>query len=162
MLCRYGNALGPVQGVGYINELLARLTESPVQDNTQTNRTLDASPDTFPLTRTLYIDFSHDNLMIAVYSAIGLFRQRAPLDPTRPDPARTWVVSKLVPFSGRLVTERLQCGAGTYVRMLVDDAGHQKRTCTWNMEHGEEHVGTCSFYMMSMYYEHVEHTEGTC
>ena len=40
--------------------------------------------------------------------------------------------------------------------------GHQKRTCTWNMEHGEEHVGTCSFYMMSMYYEHVEHTEGTC
>ena len=43
-----------------------------------------------------------------------------------------------------------------------DKRGHQKRTCTWNMEHGEEHVGTCSFYMMSMYYEHVEHTEGTC
>ena len=41
-------------------------------------------------------------------------------------------------------------------------AGHQKRTCTWNMEHGEEHVDTRSFYMMSMYYEYVEHTEGTC
>ena len=44
----------------------------------------------------------------------------------------------------------------------ITGKGHQKRTCTWNMEHGEEHVGTCSFYMMSMYYEHVEHTEGTC
>ena len=48
------------------------------------------------------------------------------------------------------------------VRKTTITKGHQKRTCTWNMEHGEEHVGTCSFYMMSMYYEHVEHTEGTC
>ena len=47
-------------------------------------------------------------------------------------------------------------------RIAASKTGHQKRTCTWNMEHGEEHVGTCSFYMMSMYYEHVEHTEGTC
>ena len=112
-LRRYGQELGPVQGVGYVNELLARLTGSPVQDNTQTNRTLDASPDTFPLNRTLYIDFSHDNEMIAVYSAIGLFRQHRPLDPTKPDPARTWISSKLVPFSGRLVTERLECAAET-------------------------------------------------
>ncbi|KAG6840186.1 hypothetical protein C0991_008350 [Blastosporella zonata] len=33
----YGQALGPVQGVGYINELIARLTGKPVNDNTQTN-----------------------------------------------------------------------------------------------------------------------------
>lgn len=111
-----------MQGVGYVNELLARLTGTPVRDNTQTNRTLDASPDTFPLNRTLYVDFSHDNQMIAIYSAIGLFRPRVPLDPARPDPARTWLASKLVPFSGRLATERLECGDETYVRMLVDDA----------------------------------------
>ncbi|KAF5333502.1 hypothetical protein D9611_002520 [Ephemerocybe angulata] len=59
----YGQELGPVQGVGYINELLARLTGMPVRDNTQTNHTLTASPITFPLDRTIYADFSHDNLM---------------------------------------------------------------------------------------------------
>ena len=52
--------------------------------------------------------------------------------------------------------------SAAYSDQLCQLSGHQKRTCTWNMEHGEEHVGTCSFYMMSMYYEHVEHTEGTC
>ena len=131
-LCnRYGQALGPVQGVGYINELLARLTGLPVQDHTQTNRTLNASPITFPLNRTIYADFSHDNEMIAIYAALGLFKQPVPLDPTKPDPERTWITSHLTPFSGRMVTERLSCHAPTtrmdggnkdYVRILVNDA----------------------------------------
>ncbi|KAJ3506030.1 hypothetical protein NLJ89_g7102 [Agrocybe chaxingu] len=131
----YGQELGPVQGVGYINELLARLTETPVQDETQTNRTLDADPATFPPDRTIYADFSHDNQMVAIYAAIGLFPQPQPLDPTMPDPERTWVTSRLTPFSGRMVTERLTCkklhgSAGvkggktpaSYVRILVNDA----------------------------------------
>ena len=126
---RYGQALGPVQGVGYINELLARLTGLPVQDNTQTNRTLNSSPITFPLDRTLYADFSHDNEMIAIYAALGLFKQSVPLDPKLLDPGRTWITSHLTPFSGRMVTERLSCLAPTaqtnandYVRILVNDA----------------------------------------
>ena len=73
MFCRYGNPLGRVQGVGYVNELLARLTQTPVRDHTQTNRTLDGAPATFPLNRTLYADFSHDNQMAAIYAALGLF-----------------------------------------------------------------------------------------
>ncbi|KAF8887236.1 histidine phosphatase superfamily [Gymnopilus junonius] len=143
----YGQPLGPVQGVGYINELLARLTESPVRDNTQTNRTLDSSPITFPVNRTFYADFSHDNQMIAIYAAMGLFKQPGPLDPTKmdTDPGRTWVTSHLTPFSGRMVVERLSCSLtdtslgrfgrrvdvqrkddeverGTFVRVLVNDA----------------------------------------
>lgn len=35
----YGAPLGPVQGIAYISELIARLTRSPVRDRTQTNRT---------------------------------------------------------------------------------------------------------------------------
>ncbi|KAH8106453.1 phosphoglycerate mutase-like protein [Phellopilus nigrolimitatus] len=125
----YGQALGPVQGVGYVNELLARLTDSPVRDNTQTNRTLDGDPATFPLGRGVYADFSHDNQMIAIYSALGLFRQPSALDPEQPDARRTWLASQLVPFSARLVTERLECGEGTFVRMLVDDALQNLEFC---------------------------------
>lgn len=119
---RYGQKLGPVQGVGYTNELIARLTGKPVKDETQTNRTLDSSPVTFPLDRTLYADFSHDNQMVAIYSAIGLFKQEKPLPTTSSDPNRTWRVSRLVPFAGRMVTEKLRCGKGDFVRIFVDDA----------------------------------------
>ncbi|KAL0960773.1 hypothetical protein HGRIS_005794 [Hohenbuehelia grisea] len=139
----YGQALGRVQGVGYVNELLARLTGKPVVDNTQTNRTLDSSPITFPLNRTIYADFSHDNQMIAIYSAIGLFRQPQPLNPTQPDERRTWVTAKLVPFSGRLVTEKLECGHGQarkeFVRMLMNDALQPLEFCNG----GKRRDGLC-------------------
>jgi len=119
----YGQRLGPVQGVGYINELIARLTGQPVQDATQTNRTLDSSPVTFPLDRPLYADFSHDNQMIAIYAAMGLFNITAhPLDPSGPPPdGSTWRANALVPFSSRMVTERLSCGKETKVRIFVND-----------------------------------------
>ncbi|THH02813.1 hypothetical protein EW145_g6696 [Phellinidium pouzarii] len=130
----YGQELGPVQGVGYVNELLARLTDTAVRDNTQTNRTLDADPATFPLGRALYADFSHDNQLAAIYSAIGLFRQARALNPTRPDPKRTWLASQLVPFSGRLVTERLTCSGRSFVRMLVDDALQDLKFCGANKD----------------------------
>ena len=57
-----GNPLGPTQGVGFANELIARMTRSPVQDRTSVNQTLDSSNATFPLgaDMTLYADFSHD------------------------------------------------------------------------------------------------------
>ena len=123
---RYGNPLGRVQGVGYVNELLARLTGSPVEDRTQTNSTLDSSPVTFPLDRTVYADFSHDNQMVAIYGALGLVPQTSHPNPTKADPQRTWVVSRLVPFSGRMVTEKLRCfeaeTPGDFVRILINDA----------------------------------------
>jgi hypothetical protein len=74
------------------------------------------------------MDFSHDNLMIAVYGALGLYAGIVPPPPTGPaDPNRTWRMNELVPFSSRMVTERLKCKAdgnrkqGTYVRVLVND-----------------------------------------
>ena len=57
-----GNPLGPTQGVGFTNELIARLTGTPVQDRTSVNHTLDNSSATFPVgaTNPLFADFSHD------------------------------------------------------------------------------------------------------
>ncbi|KAJ3927688.1 MAG: acid phosphatase [Lentinula lateritia] len=129
----YGQPLGPVEGIGYINELIARLTSSPVNDTTQTNSTLDRSPVTFPLDRTIYADFSHDNQLIAIYTAMGLFKQARALDPTNSNFDSTngsWITSQLVPFSARMVIEKIQCGIGSsrqdedgdYIRILVNDA----------------------------------------
>ncbi|KAJ6536844.1 histidine phosphatase superfamily [Mycena capillaripes] len=114
----YGAFLGRVQGVGYINELLARLTDKPVNDSTQTNITLTGNPST----------------MAAIYAAMGLFRQAAPLDPTLPGP-RTWVASRLVPFSARMVVERLKCSRETqFVRVFVNDALQPLDFCAGSMK----------------------------
>ncbi|KAF8329901.1 phytase [Amanita rubescens] len=119
----YGQPLGRVQGVGYVNELLARLTGLPVRDRTQTNGTLDEDGESFPLGRGVYADFSHDNEMVAIFSAMGLFVQGRALDPSEPDEGRTWFASRMVPFGARMVVERLVCheDGGEYVRVLVND-----------------------------------------
>ena len=82
--------------------------------------------------------------MIAIYSALGLFKQSLPLDPTEPDPGRTWITSHLTPFSGRMVTERLSCRTSqteatndVYVRILVDDAVQPLEFC------GADEDGIC-------------------
>ncbi|KZT70268.1 acid phosphatase [Daedalea quercina L-15889] len=128
--------LGPAQGIGYMNELLARLTNTPVNDSTSTNTTLDSDPTTFPLNRTFYADFTHDDLLIAVYSAMGLFPTPT-LNYTSTDDKETsaWRVDQMTPFAGRMVVERISCsdayasGEGEYVRVLVNQAVQSMPFC---------------------------------
>jgi hypothetical protein len=107
-----GNPLGPTQGVGFVNELIARLTRQPVRDHTSTNSTPDGSPETFPLGRTLYADFSHDNDMTAIYGAMGLYGATPPLDKTRrqtPEQTKGYTASWTVPFGARMYVEKMKC-----------------------------------------------------
>jgi len=67
--------------------------------------------------------------MIAIYAAVGLFRQAQPPNPSQPNPRRNWLASHLVPFSAQMVTEKLECGAKEYVRILVDDAVQPLEFC---------------------------------
>nr|GAT46630.1 phytase [Mycena chlorophos] len=144
----YGGYLGAVQGVGYVNELIARLTDSPVKDSTQTNSTLDSEPATFPLNRTIYADFSHDDELAAIYAAMGLFNQSVPLNPVERTIGRTWVASRLVPFAARMVVERMDCevAAGAPVkalRIFVNDALQPLEFCRARFGDGWP-VGICS------------------
>lgn len=53
---------GRAVGVGYVQEVLARLQHHLITKPTaQTNTTLDGMPSTFPLNQSLYFDFSHDS-----------------------------------------------------------------------------------------------------
>ncbi|KAJ7033180.1 histidine phosphatase superfamily [Mycena alexandri] len=123
-----GGHLGRVQGVGYTNELLARLTASPVVDHTSTNATLDSDRNTFPLNRTIYADFTHDSPLMAVFNTLGLF-PTSKLNTRRPDPNRIWQTSNIMTFSTRMVVEKLVCDAtvrgrdvsNTYVRIMVNE-----------------------------------------
>ena len=94
-----------MQGVGYLNELIARLTGLPVEDETQTNEQDvgcvrgDIPAEWHSVRRFL----ARDNQMIAI------FAQSSPLDPSSPDNTRRWRADRLVPFSARMVTEELVC-----------------------------------------------------
>ncbi|KAI3399659.1 hypothetical protein diail_6007 [Diaporthe ilicicola] len=139
-----GNPLGPTQGVGFTNELIARLTGQPVVDSTATNRTLDGNPATFPLNRTLYADFSHDNDMTAIFSAMGLYNATAQLSNTTRQAAETdggYSASWTVPFSARMYVEKMTCqdaGAEEMVRVLVNDRVTPLQSC------GADELGRCT------------------
>ncbi|RCI10369.1 hypothetical protein L249_4297 [Ophiocordyceps polyrhachis-furcata BCC 54312] len=141
-----GNPLGPTQGVGYVNELVARLTGRPVRDHTTTNSTLDSDPKTFPLDRALYADFSHDNTMMSVYAALGLYNATGELPLTRrlsPDDAHGYSTAWAVPFAGRMYVEKMSCGSGggggdELVRILVNDRVIPLQGC------GADQLGRCS------------------
>ncbi|KAL4948862.1 3-phytase A [Aspergillus filifer] len=121
-----GAALGPTQGIGFTNELIARLLQKPVRDNTNTNRTLDSNPATFPLDRKLYADFSHDNNMISIFFAMGLYNGTAPLSQTEVETVEEmdgYSAAWAVPFGARAYFELLSCDGQTepLVRALVND-----------------------------------------
>jgi len=135
---RYGGTLGAVQGVGYINELIGRLTNSIPHHGLQTNSTLISSPKTFPLDRAMYVDFSHDNLIVGVFAAMGLFNQTSgPLDTTRITKGRTWIASKMVPFSGHMTVERVSCSA--HPRSLATTRSRPVRWWNWMTRDGADY-----------------------
>jgi hypothetical protein len=140
----WGNPLGATQGVGFTNELIARLTGTPVSDHTSTNHTLDDSKDTFPVggKTVLYADFTHDNDLTGIFSAMGLYNETKPLlNQTLQDIKETkgYSASWTVPFAARAYFEKMKCAGETeeYVRIVVNDRVLPLKTC------GGDALGRC-------------------
>ncbi|KAH7327620.1 histidine phosphatase superfamily [Rhizoctonia solani] len=128
----YGSKYARSLGAGWVNELLSRLTDQPVQDSTSTNSTLDSNYDTFPIGPSaprIYADFSSDNNIATILSSLGILRDDDPLPSTGPIPSsdnQQFVVSKMVPFGGMALVEKLSCTGseleGDFVRIMINDA----------------------------------------
>jgi hypothetical protein len=124
-----GNPLGAAQGVGFVNELIARMTQTPVRDDTTVNSTLDSDPTTFPLNATLYADFSHDNTMTSIFAALGLYNGTATLSTSQMESVEEtdgFSAAWTVPFGARAYIEMMRCDDSDdddepLVRVLVND-----------------------------------------
>ncbi|KAH8819436.1 phytase [Xylogone sp. PMI_703] len=121
-----GNPLGPAQGIGFVNELIARLTHTPVHDHTSTNSTLDSNLATFPLSAKIYADFSHDNGLTPIFFALGLYNDTKPLSQTKVESifqtdgySSAWSV----PYAARAYIELMTCPREKQplVRILVNE-----------------------------------------
>jgi hypothetical protein len=121
---RYGSSDGASNGAGYVDELISRLTSTPTGS-------VKEDPTNFPLKKPLYADFSHDDQMTSIFTALKLFpdAKANPLSLTTPDPNRSFVASKLVPFAGKMVVEKMSCNGKEYVRLFVNDQVQKLEFC---------------------------------
>jgi 3D (Asp-Asp-Asp) domain-containing protein len=61
----FGSPVARVQGIGYVQELVARLTHTPIAThNSSTNATLADDERTFPLDHVLYVDATHEVVVL--------------------------------------------------------------------------------------------------
>ena len=110
----FGNPTGRAQGIGYLQELIARLKHQYItSSNSSVNSTYDDNAADFPLGQAFYADFSHDDIIISTLTALSLDYLRVPPSLTEipPDPHRPFILSHLTPFGGRLVTEVIGCAS---------------------------------------------------
>jgi hypothetical protein len=140
-----GNPLGPTQGVGFTNELIARMTNTAVVDHTSTNRTIDSNSTTFPTggQYVLFADFSHDNDLTAIFAAMGLYNMTKPLSNTTLQTAEEtngYTASWTVGFGGHAYFEKLACEGQSeeLVRVLVNDRVIPLQNC------GADLLGRCT------------------
>lgn len=122
-----GAPSGRAQGIGYVLELASRLAGRliPTSD-TSINSTYDNNAAQFPLHQPLYMDMSHDDVIVAVLAALGLeyFKYGEDGLPDEIEHAleRTFRLNEIVPFGARLVSEVWTCPAGPKMRFKELDA----------------------------------------
>jgi hypothetical protein len=130
-----GNPLGATRQVGWVNELIARLTGTPVKDHTTVNHTLDSNPATFPIgdEHRLFADFSHDNDMAGIFAALRLYDgNKLPRDGYVPAAeVGGYSAAWTVPFAGRLYVEKYKCRGHKeeQVRLVVNGRVNELKWC---------------------------------
>lgn len=100
----FSSPTGRAVGVGYVEEVVARLKHHLITSATATvNVTLDSMESTFPTNQVLNLDFSHDTNIASVLTAFGLtqFNEFVPADKAASE-NRTFVVSHMEPFACHL------------------------------------------------------------
>lgn len=122
-----GNPTAAAQGLGYVQELVSRLTHTPINIwNSSTNSTLDSSNITFPLNQPIYVDATHDTVISSIVTTLNFTSLAAngPLPTDHIPPHRSYIASQIAPFSSQLVAQVLSCPASkepTHIRFLLND-----------------------------------------
>ncbi|KAJ3515274.1 hypothetical protein NLJ89_g1865 [Agrocybe chaxingu] len=123
-----GNPASSAQGIGYVQELVSRLTQTAITSFDSTvNATIVTNPVVFPLDQPIYVDMSHDTVMSAIYVAMNFTSLAAngPLPTDYIPKNRTYYVNQIAPFASNLVGQVLSCPASnqpTHIRWLLNDA----------------------------------------
>ncbi|THG96255.1 hypothetical protein EW026_g5547 [Hermanssonia centrifuga] len=122
----FGSPVARVQGIGYVQEMIARLTHTPIAvHNSSTNATLDDSSATFPLGQSLYVDATHEVVVLNILTALNLtnFAASGPLPADHIPSKSSFKVSNLAPFGTNVHFQLLECSSidEPQIRIIVND-----------------------------------------
>ncbi|KAJ7749808.1 phosphoglycerate mutase-like protein [Mycena maculata] len=129
-----GNPAVAAQGVGWVQELTARLTQSRASLSpslaSTINQTIVQSNITFPLDQPIYVDATHDTVISTIVVAMNFtsMTTTGPLPATHIPTDRSYKVNQISPFAANLVGQVLSCPAQatstapTHIRWLLNDA----------------------------------------
>lgn len=115
----FGSPIAASSGLGYLQEFVARLTQTPISIyNSTTNSTIDNDIVTFPLDQPIYADATHEVIALALMTALNLTSIAAsgPLPLTHRPESYTFKASQLVPFATTLVAQVLNCSGTKKIR----------------------------------------------
>ncbi|OGM51096.1 phytase [Aspergillus bombycis] len=119
----FGSPTGRAQGIGYILELAARLEERLItSSDTSINTTYDSDAATFPFHQPLYMDMTHDKVIIGTTTALGLqyfnYGPRGMPSKVAHAVPRTFRLNKVAPFGARLISEVWTCPEEARIEVL--------------------------------------------
>ncbi|KAF5391937.1 hypothetical protein D9757_001686 [Collybiopsis confluens] len=123
-----GNPALHNRGVGYVHELISRLTQTRITSFDSTvNASIVSSNITFPLNQPIFVDATHDTVITAILTAMNFTSLAAegPLPLDHIPKKRSYIVEELAPFGSRLVGQVLSCPASdkpTHIRWILNDA----------------------------------------
>ncbi|TFK51909.1 phosphoglycerate mutase-like protein [Heliocybe sulcata] len=122
-----GNPASAAAGLGWVAELVARLTETPITSPVGEVNTTLANNTTFPLNQPIYVDATHDTVISTILTTMN-FTSLAKSGPLPFDhiPANlSYVASQFSPFASNLVGQVLSCpssGTPSHIRWVLNDA----------------------------------------
>lgn len=108
----WGNPTGRAQGLGYQQELIARLTKQYItSSNSSVNSTITDNAADFPLDIPFYADFTHDDIIVSLLTSMSVdyYRDHPDVSTYPPNPDRHFILSRITPFGARLITEVIGC-----------------------------------------------------
>ncbi|KAJ7486978.1 phosphoglycerate mutase-like protein [Mycena latifolia] len=124
-----GNPAVAAQGIGWVQELVSRLTQTRITEfASSVNQTIVSSNVTFPLSQPIFVDATHDTVISAIVVAMNFTSLAAtgPLPATHIPKDRSYMVNKISPFGSNLVGQILSCPAAspepTHIRWILNDA----------------------------------------
>ncbi|KAK7737395.1 hypothetical protein SLS62_011433 [Diatrype stigma] len=108
-----GSPVSAAQGLGYLQEFVARFTGKYPEGYSAINTTYDNSSTYFPLNQSIYADATHE---VVVMDALMAFNLTAlfdgpPLSPAGNQKQNSFVASKIVPFATHFDVQVLECPA---------------------------------------------------
>ncbi|GKZ84075.1 hypothetical protein AnigIFM56816_009394 [Aspergillus niger] len=127
----FGSPSGRAQGIGYVLELASRLQGKVIEKQVaNVNITYDSNPSTFPLHQPLYLDMSHDDVIVSVLAALGVEYFNIGKDGMKGNISasevplnRTFRLNRIAPFGARFVTEIWRCDSSSAADIEVDAGG---------------------------------------